>query len=297
MSSGGKGPRRPGKGSASKLDESLRPKGKSFKPPLRSSSRRGEKMDSKLYAALVELGNKQPTINMHGGVGIPGGRKTADVQKFKLLDFSEIGPQLDKILQTSKNVRQRRDEKTAGIEDFRSEVAAVNRRIEFEEGQIGLHSLHVGNDIAAVWNSAKDKSRVYDYPELASRLDERLANPNRNGKDYGTSGEALDTRRAHVAQGMQHFIAGNQEEAVKSFDAAGLNARGRKWAFKMTAVLLAEKGREAHGGRGGDRVQGALDHVIGGGATAGKSFKDVFVTHADTLAPFAQRGGAKTFNK
>lgn len=293
MSYGGRGAKRPGKDGESKSRELLKPKVTPLK--RRSGRLNGEKLDKATYAAQVELGYKQPTINMRGGVGIPGGRKAADVQKFSPLDFGQIGTQLGGILQTSKKVRKRRDDEGVGIQDIRKEVTTVNRRIDFEESQIGQHSLHVGNDIAAVWNSAKGKSKVYDYPDLASKLDERLANPNRKGKDYGTSGEPLDTRRAHVAQGMQHFIAGDREEALKSFDAAGLNARGRKWAFKMTSVLLAEKGREEHGGRDGSRVHGALGHVIGGEGTKGRSFQDVFATHADTLAPFAQRGGAKTF--
>lgn len=259
--------------------------------PRRSS--RGTPISDDAYRAMIDIGNAQPTINMHGGVGIPGGRTLKDVAAFKPLKFNKLGKELGAILSTSKEVRKQRD---AGgtIDESRMKVGAVNRRIDYPGGQMGAHSLHVGNDIAAVWNNTK--SKVYDYPDLAKSLDKRLENPT-NAKDskkvYWNSAKPHDERRSHVAQGLQHLIAGDADKAHSSFGDAGLTKRGMKWAFKMGSLMLAERGRELSGG-GGTQVHKALDHVQGTGGAASRSFSDVFVKHADTLAPFAQRGGAKT---
>lgn len=230
---------------------------------------------------------------MHGGVGIPGGRTLDDVLAFKPLKFNKLGKELGAILKTSKQIRAQRD---AGgtIDEARLKVAEVNRKIEYPGKQMGAHSLHVGNDIAAVWNNSK--SKVYDYPDLAQSLDKRLAT-SKNAKDstkvYWKSKKPEGERRGHVAQGLQHLIAGKPKEAQASFGEAGLTQRGMKWAYKMGSLMLAERGRELSGS-GGTQVHKALDHVQGAGGKASRSFTDVFVKNADTLAPFAQRGGAKT---
>jgi hypothetical protein len=261
--------------------------------PRRSGRINGPPISEAAFRATIDLGNAQPTINMHGGVGIPGGRTLDDVRAFKPLQFNKLGEELGAILKTSKEVRTQRD---AGgtIDEARLKVAKVNRKIEYPGNKIGAHSLHVGNDIAAVWNNSK--SKVYDYPDLAQSLDKRLASPKKakdGSKVYWKSEKPEDERRGHVAQGLQHLIAGNPKEAKTSFGEAGLTKHGRKWAYKMGSLMLAERGRELSGSAG-TQVHQALDHVQGTGGKASRTFTDVFVKHADTLAPFAQRGGAKT---
>ncbi|BDU22098.1 hypothetical protein [Dyella sp. GSA-30] len=261
--------------------------------PRRSGRINGPPISKEAYRATIDLGNAQPTINMHGGVGIPGGRTLNDVLAFQPLKFNKLGKELGAILKTSKELRKQRD---AGgtIDEARLKVAEVNRKIEYPGKQIGAHSLHVGNDIAAVWNNSK--SKVYDYPDLAQSLDKRLASP-KNAKDskkvYWNSKKPEDERRGHVADGLQHLIAGKPDQAHAAFGQAGLTQRGMKWAYKMGSLMLAERGRELSGG-GGKQVHTALDHVKGNADTAARSFTDVFVKNAASLAPFAQRGGAKT---
>jgi hypothetical protein len=262
--------------------------------PRRSGRHNGPPISKEAYRATIDLGNAQPTINMHGGVGIPGGRTLKDVSAFKPLKFDQLGKELKAILKTSKQIRKQRAD-GGTIDEARLKVGEINRKIEYHADQIGAHSLHVGNDIAAVWNSSK--SKVYDYPDLAQALDKRLAS-SKNAKDsskvYWNSEKPHDERRGHVAQGLQHLIAGDADKAHASFGEAGLTPRGMKWAYKMGSVMLAERGRELSGS-GGTQVHEALDHVQGTGGKASRSFADVFVKNASTLAPFAQRGGAKTF--
>lgn len=265
----------------------------SHSPPRRSGRLGGEKISDEAYRATVDLGYAQPTINMHGGVGIPGGRTLKDVVTFKPLQFNKLGKELGAILKTSKKLRTQR-EAGGTIDEARLKVAQVNRKIEYRGEQMGAHSLHVGNDIAAVWNNSK--SKVYDYPDLAQSLDKRLASP-KNARDsskvYWKSKKPEDERRGHVAQGLQHLIAGDPDKAQASLRDAGLTQRGMKWAYKMGSLMLAERGRELSGG-GGTQVHKALDHVKGSGDSASRTFADVFVKNAGTLAPFAERGGAKT---
>ncbi|WNL46885.1 hypothetical protein RKE25_04390 [Dyella sp. BiH032] len=257
----------------------------------RKSLRSEGKMPAAEYRKAVELGYKQPTINMHGGVGIPGKRTKEAVQKLHRLDFTRLNEELSPILDKSKAVREKR-ERGESIETIRKEVKLVNRQVVYKEGASDVHSLHVGNDIAAVSNGRV--SKVYDYPDLAPKLDKRLANATNKGKTYWASDLPLDQRRSHIAQGFQHLVGGNNEEAQKSFAQAGLTDKGQKWVNKMGTLMLAERGRELHGGSGANRVHDALGHVVGDGKSASKSFSDVFVKEADKLAPFAQRGGAKT---
>jgi hypothetical protein len=261
-----------------------------IKAPRKSPRSKGE-MPPDEYRKAVELGYKQPTINMHGGVGIPGKRTKEAVQKLPRLDFTRLNEELSPILEKSKAVREKR-EKGESIETIRKEVKLVNRQVVYKEGASDVHSLHVGNDIAAVSNGRV--SKVYDYPDLAPKLDKRLANATNKGKTYWASDLPLDQRRSHIAQGFQHLVGGNNEEAQKSFAQAGLTEKGQKWVNKMGTLMLAERGRELHGGSGANRVHDALSHVVGDGKSTPKSFSDVFVNEAGKLAPFAQRGGAKT---
>ena len=259
--------------------------------PRQSPRLSGVKISKNQFDAIVEIGSKQPTINMHGGVGIPGGRTLEDVVKFTPFNFKKIKVETRGILRTSKKLREMR---SATIEDKRKEVEKVNRKVVYSDTQMGTHSLHVGNDIVAVYN--KTKSKVYDYPDLAMALDKRLESAQSldGGKDYWKSSKTLPKRRSHIAQGMQHLIAGDNVTAHQSFEEAGLTSRGLKWVQKMSSLMLSERGRELHG-KGGTAVHTALQHVRGNTKTPSKSFTDVFVTHAITLAPFANRGGAKTF--
>jgi len=255
-----------------------------FKPPRQSSRLKGVKITDDEHAMAVDLGNKQPTANMHGGVGIPGSRKKADVQKFNKLDFAKLGEQLPAILQKSKEVHGNKD-----IAAVRKEVAPVNRHVVYRPGAPDVHSLHVANDIAAVSNSRA--SKVYDYPDLAPKLDQRLQSNNKaKGKKYFDKSVKSPERHEHVGQGLKDLIGGDNVKAQSSFDKAGLTEKGRKWVHKMGTLMLAERGRElAGGGVGSSKVDSALDHVKGG-----RGFEDVFVKNAEALAPFAKRGGAKT---
>lgn len=253
--------------------------------PMKKQTRSAGKISDAAFAAALDLGNKQPTINMHGGVGIPGSRKKEDVQKFTALNFKKLGTELPAILQKSKDIRGNKD-----IDAVRKEVTPVNRQVVYRAGAPDVHSLHVANDIAAVSNSRA--SKVYDYPDLAPKLDKRLQNNNAaKGKTYFDDKVKPADRHAHVGQGLTHLIAGKNDEAQKSFDSAGLTEKGRKWVHKMGTLMLAERGRELSGGTDGN-VKSALAKVKGG-----RSFEDVFVKNAETLAPFAQRGGAKTLKK
>jgi hypothetical protein len=274
-----------GKGTKRKVIEPKTPH-MDFKGP---KTRAKGKVSQKEFLAAIDIGNRQPTINMRGGVGIPGKRTKLAVQKFTTLDFSKLKGELSPILEMSKSVREMRD-RGEGIEPIRKKVKTVNRQVVFQKGAEDVHSLHVGNDIAAVSNGRN--SKVYDYPDLAPKLDKRLARPKIRGKTYWKSDLPLGERRAHVAEGFQHLVGGNNEEAQKAFGKAGLTPKGQKWINKMGTLMLAERGRELHGG-GGDQVHTALGHVAGDGKTT-RSFNDVFVKHAETLAPFALRGGAKT---
>lgn len=261
-----------------------------IKAPRKSARREGT-MSPGQYRNLIELGDKQPTINMRGGVGIPGKRTKDAVQELPRLDFTRLKDELPPILEKSKTVREKRA-KGESIKTIRSEVGLVNRQVVYQEGATDVHSLHVGNDIAAVSNGRA--SKVYDYPDLAPKLDKRLAKATSKGKTYWASDLPLDQRRSHIAQGFQHLVGGNNDEAQKSFAQAGLTAKGQKWVNKMSTLMLAERGRELHGDSGANRVHDALSHVVGDGKGAPKSFSDVFVKEAGKLAPFALRGGAKT---
>lgn len=254
-----------------------------FKGPR---TRARSKVSDAEFQKAKEIGDKQPTVNMRGGVGIPGPRKIDAVNRLTPLDFANLPAELPAILAKSQAVRGNKD-----IKAVRNAVKTVNRKVVYRPGARDVHSLHVGNDIAAVFNSKR--SKVYDYPELAPKLDQRLrANNGAKGKTYFDESVSVADRHSNVGEGMKHVISGNNEEAQKSFDNAGLTEKGRKWVHKMSTLMLAERGRELNGRNkdlASSQVSSALDHV-----KAGTSYEDVFVKRADELAPFAKRGGAKT---
>ena len=163
-------------------------------PDLRRSTRRLEKMPEAAYRAAIDLGNRQPTINMHGGVGIPGPRTKAAVTKLTRLDFAKLDTELPAILKMSQQVRGNKN-----ITAVRKKVKPVNRQVVYREGASDVHSLHVANDIAAVSNSRT--SKVYDYPDLAPKLDKRLqSNGKAKGKTYFDSKIKAADRRSRGAR-------------------------------------------------------------------------------------------------
>lgn len=250
--------------------------------PMKPTTRSSGTISKAQFEKAVELGNKQPTENMPGGAGIPGSRKSTETVKLAKLNFKDIGGQTKAILDKSKAIHGRKD-----IVNIRAEVAPINRHVDYEPGTpgLGVHSLHVANDIAAVSNG-----KTHDYPKLAPKLDKRLSNS--APKDtYFKKSMTVEKRHEHVGKGLQHLIAGNPDQAKDAFKDAGLTKRGRKWAYKMGTLMLAEHGREVNG-RNTGQVGAALDEI-----KSGKTFKEVFVKKADTLAPFAKRGGAKAFKK
>ena len=269
-------------GSGTSTASALKAPTVSFKAPVRQSARQaGTTISKKTYEALVTLGDSQPTANMKGGAGIPGSRKATDVVLLKSLEFPKLDTQLKAILGKSKDIRGRKD-----IKAVRTEVKEVNRHVDYEPGKgVGVHSLHAANDIAAVSNS-----KVHDYAQLAPKLDKRLrSNGATADKQYFKAGKTVAERHEHVGKGLDLLTQGKPDEAKAAFKEAGLTKKGRKWAYKMGTLMLAEHGREVNG-RNPGQVTKALGEI-----KKGKTFDEVFVKKADTLAPFAKRGGAKTF--
>ena len=271
-----------GSGSGGGKPSPLGPPHVSMKPSRPNTRGSGTAVTKAEFEKAVELGNKQPTANMKGGVGIPGSRKSTETVKLTKLNFKDITGETKAILEKSRATHGRKD-----IANVRAEVALINRHVDYEPGKAGLgvHSLHVGNDIAAVSNG-----KTYDYPKLSKKLDQRLSNG--APKDtYFKKSMTVEERHGHVGKGLGHLIAGDPDKAKDAFKDAGLTKKGRKWAYKMGTLMLAEHGRDANG-RNTGQVGKAIDEI-----KAGKTFKDVFVKNADTLAPFAKHGGAKVFKK
>lgn len=245
------------------------------------------------HKAALELGDLQSERQGGGGLGIPGERKWNAVKGYSVMPWRRSKlPELTAIMATSKKIRLDQ----LPIEEQRVLASSFNRRVSYPGSPIkksGLHSLHVANDIAAVYNS-ESKSKVYDYPDLAPKLDARLWAESRRSKggeerNYFDPRVAVSDRFEHVTTGMRHLIAGKATQGMAEFSAAGANARGNKWLQKFSTILLAERTREiAHGHEHKEVVSDALTHVA-----VNRSFNEVFVTNAKTLAPFAQRGGAK----
>ena len=256
---------------------------------------RATPMSDEDYNAAVALGDKQPSENMKGGIGIIGPRTADEVKGLRELPLRSTTTALKAILAMSKTIRELRDEGGATIEEQRKKVETVNRRVVYSSTQMGHHSLHVGNDIAAVWNSLRNGSKIYDYADLAPKLDVRLSSPQRgrtkSGETYWNKKKGVsDTqRRTYVAQSLKHLVDRKPNEAGESLNQAGITERGRKWIYKMATILLAERAREIYGGSRKTLVATALGHL------RTKTFKEVFVTESAQLAPFAVRGGAKKF--
>ena len=117
------------------------------KEPRKSSRLQGVSISKADFDAVVALGNKQPTINMHGGVGIPGGRTLTDVANFKPLNFKKLKSETGAMLKTSKNFAR-----WAKRQIHRRQANGsrrVNRKMVYSKDQIRMHSLHVGNDSSA----------------------------------------------------------------------------------------------------------------------------------------------------
>lgn len=241
------------------------------------------------HRTSLDLGSRQPYLNMKGGVGIPGSRTSVGVSKFKELDFPNMGTEITAIMEGSKQARSMKS-----IQEKRQLAKHINRRIVYEKDQVGIHSLHIGNDIAAVYNSKRRQHTVvYDYGGLARGLDRRLAEGFDLGVEKGK--DTLSRRRQDVAEGMREIVRGDIKTGVGWMKHAGLDESGRKWAYKMTTLMLAEHARGLHAIPSTDvkrktQVYESLGHV-------GKhSFRDVFASSkTKKLAPFAMRGGAKTF--
>lgn len=237
-----------------------------------------------------------------GAIGVPGGRTLDVVKTFTSLNFNskQLKSELTGILKMSKKIRKDKEADPKGyLDQARKQALATNRKVNFQpDDKTGVHSLHVGQDIYAYWNSeVKQKGRGYRYDELAPKLDLRLEQPTRTSphgvvKEYWKKtkfNSTAEQRRQLVAQGIQGFIAGDAKAGNDSYARAGLTDKGRKWANKMSNIMLAEKGREMHGELYSDAVHKTLGNV-------GKnSFNDVLVKQHSTLAPFAGSGDASYF--
>ncbi|OIO59449.1 MAG: hypothetical protein COX57_02800 [Alphaproteobacteria bacterium CG_4_10_14_0_2_um_filter_63_37] len=254
-----------------------------------SSRTRSQKTISTTEAqASFDLGNKQPYLNMKGGVGIPGSRTLEGVSKFKSLDFGNMNAELTGIVSGSQQARS-----MPSLKEKRKLAQTLNRQVIYEPNQTGVHSLHIGNDIAAVYNSRKKKkSAVYDYAALARGLDRRIG----DGLDPKDQ-QRLAQRRRMVATGMQEIVRGDLKSGLGFFKASGVGQAGRNWAYKMTTVMLSEhaRGLFASQGKSPKRrayVHQSLEHI------GNHSFREVFASPlTKRLAPFALSGGAKTFRK
>jgi hypothetical protein len=245
-----------------------------------------------------------PDGDRHGsGIGVPGKRKATAVREFKSLNFDTLDKRLPKFLDISAEVQQqKKDDRDKYLEPAKALARKHNRRVDYggPDENTGLHSLHIAQDVYAYWNSSvKGTGKGYTYEDLAPKLDKRLdAAEGAKGKEKGVywtrtqHNAKRDDRRKLVAQGIQHVISGNLEEAEQHFDRAGLTVKGRKWAHKMATISLAEQARALHGAEEHkDAVKTSLGHV------GAHSFKDVFVTRQKDLAPFAAKGGASWFKK
>ena len=227
-----------------------------------------------------------------GGNGIPGRRRYVDVKKLKQLAGGSFQGDLTSIIKHSRVFRESR--KAGKKIDNQKFAETHNRQVVYPNQMANTsHSLHVGQDIAAVFNSNKSGgNRVYDYPDLAEKLDKRMSKTaNRHGDNYFSQSDTATKRRAKIAQGMGLRLNNDFEGAQKHFAEIGLTQRGQKWVDKFSTVLLAEKARELDGASKGGLINKSLEHL------RSNSFKTVFVTQKDSMAPFAGKGGASEFKK
>lgn len=239
-----------------------------------------------------------------GGLGVPGKRDAATIAGYSALNFKSLGSELTGVFEGRKQYREQKTlakqklDKSELDQWTADNMKKFNRRVDYPHGA-DTHSLHVGNDIYGQFISGKkDVARGYGYDKLAPALDARFGGgkKSKSGEAYWNKDSNLDhdNRRQLIAQGIKHYSMGNTDAGEQAFTDAGLTDRGRKWAYKMTTVTLAERARETYHGSGDDLVNKALDQV---GAKAGRGFGRVYVEKSKKYAPFAGDGGAKAFQK
>ena len=287
-----------GRGS-DRVDELLRPKHLSPKetaqkqtagrrPNTRSSA---PTISAAKFRTLLEDGDRQARGARTGGVGIPGGRKARDVVKFAKLAWDQgFNTELKAILEASRQAR------SLSLKRKRELAQTTNRQVEFQPGQTGHFSLHLANDIAGVWNSPKHGARVYDYPDLTPSFETRVTKGQRGKKRYFSSDVAVEDRRAHVAQGLQHLLAGQRDEANQSFTSAGATGLGNKWINKFSTLILSERGRELNAGIE-DPKQGLTHEALQGIVSKRATFGEIFNPSSRRAATFVSDGGAESHRK
>lgn len=265
--------------------------------PQRQSARlHGARISDDRLSELIALGDEQARGNRTGGIGIPGGRKLSDVQQFTTLRWGKpMNAQLSSILQGSSLARDESD-----IDGKREIASKRNRRVQYQSDQRGEHSLHVANDIAAVWNSDKDKSHVYDYPTLTPKFQERFdGSDKRSSSTYFEPARrkadqlSSEERQSLVAQGIQRQLAGDNKGANALFKQSGATSRGQKWINKFSSLMLSERAREVHAGieKPTDGLtHQALQEIVRGRATFGEKFDP----KNKKVASFVVDGGAQT---
>ncbi|QNM95327.1 hypothetical protein [Chitinimonas koreensis] len=240
------------------------------------------------------------TANQHGTAGVPGKRGLERVSAYTALPFTgtkadTVNP-LVGVLDASTTFRGIHDKE---VRDIWADVnvPAVNRKADYGQSELGVHSFHIGRDIAAIWTSRiKGKERTYDYETLSRKLDRRLGGDKAGAKYFADNGLDADQRRQRVAQGIKHYSKGDAVAGNAAFDEAGLTAKGRKWAYKMTSLTLAERAREQHHGSTRNLIDTAFDTVgTDDGSGTGHTFQSVFTNRAH--APFAVDGGASAFRE
>lgn len=256
-------------------------------------SRRGIAPSFAESAALLAAATKRKG----GGNGIPGGRRFADVTRLKKLDIKKYGTTLKSIISQSRELRKIKKE---GAKINNKEFAEEHNRQIVYPNQFDntSHSLHVGQDIAAVFNTNKTGgSRTYDYPTLTKSLDKRLeSNQSSKGKRKGEYFDAnikttANKRREKIAAGVSARLTGDMDKGQEHFQEIGLTKRGQKWVDKFSTIMFAEKAREIDGNNNGKLLNTALNHL------KTNSFQTVFVNKRETMAPFAGKGGAKEFKQ
>ena len=289
---GGSGARR----GSDRVQEILKPKHPSPKeasrkqtaerrPSTRSSA---PTISAAKFRALLEDGDKQARGARTGGVGIPGGRKARDVVKFAKLAWDKgFNTELKAILEASRQAR------SLSLPGKRELAQTTNRQVEFQPGQTGHFSLHLANDIAGVWNSPKHGARVYDYPDLTPKFETRVTLGKRGEKSYFSSGVAVGDRRAHIAQGFQHLLAGRRDDANRSFTSAGPTVRGSKWINKFSTLILSERGRELNAGIE-DPTQGLTHGALQSIVSKQAKFGEIFNPSNRRAAKFVSDGGAES---
>jgi len=269
------------------------------------SLRRDGKISKEEHQQNIKDHN-EVTRHRGGGIGIPGKRSYEHVMSFQPLDGKNIHGELKNILSTSRDIRSKRKEMTA--EEKAQKALEANRLVasRIEPRRNTAHSLHVGNDIAAVYNGPTHGARVFSYAELAPAIDAKLALvEERNikagrlkkiraraekGKTYHDGKKKVGQRRNAVAKGLEQLLKGDVEKMTDILkNEGGLTTRGINAAARLGTILLAEQAREAEGGRGQGLVPAAVRNI------AESSCTETFVSDAGKKAPFAKPNNANIF--